>query len=103
MRVPRLFVLILAAGCGVLHPSPGSTPSGVVPRVGARALRHAIDSVVSSPEFANGHWGVLVVTIGLAIVGVVAYAFAPRYDGQVGEAPQAGTAEAAAPAVGPTP
>jgi D-alanyl-D-alanine carboxypeptidase/D-alanyl-D-alanine-endopeptidase (penicillin-binding protein 4) len=32
-----------------------------VPRVGERALRRSIDSVVNAPEFANGHWGVLVV------------------------------------------
>jgi hypothetical protein len=43
---------------------------------------------------------VLVVTVGLAVAGVVAYAFAPRHEGQVGEAPPAETA--AAPAVGPT-
>jgi D-alanyl-D-alanine carboxypeptidase/D-alanyl-D-alanine-endopeptidase (penicillin-binding protein 4) len=38
------------------------TPEGVVPRVGERALRRAIDSVTNAAEFSNGHWGVLVVT-----------------------------------------
>jgi len=40
-----------------------TTPNGVtvVPRTGTRSLRRAIDSVVNAPEFANGHWGVLVI------------------------------------------
>jgi serine-type D-Ala-D-Ala carboxypeptidase/endopeptidase (penicillin-binding protein 4) len=40
-----------------------TTPTGVsvIPRNGKRSLRRAIDSVVNAPEFANGHWGVLVV------------------------------------------
>src|SRR3954469_15240986 len=55
-----LFALILAAACA----APMTTaPNGVavVPRTGTRSLRRAIDSVVNAPEFANGHWGVLVV------------------------------------------
>lgn len=62
MRLSRLFPLVLAAGCGVLAPASGLAPSGAFPRVGARALRRAIDSVTTSPEFSNGHWGVLAVT-----------------------------------------
>lgn len=62
MRLSRLSLLILAAGCGVLPRQSGPAPSGGVPRVGAKALRRAIDSVTNSPEFSNGHWGVLVVT-----------------------------------------
>jgi D-alanyl-D-alanine carboxypeptidase/D-alanyl-D-alanine-endopeptidase (penicillin-binding protein 4) len=53
--------LVLAASCAapiVTAPAPGVR---LVERVGTRALRHAIDSVVDAPEFANGHWGVLVV------------------------------------------
>ena len=52
---------LLAAACAapvVTTPTPGVS---IVERVGTRALRRAIDSVVSAPEFANGHWGVLVV------------------------------------------
>ena len=55
----------------------------------------------SLPWYQN--WGVLVVTVGLAIAGVVAYAFAPRHDGQVGAAPPAEAMEAATPAVGSAP
>ena len=54
------FALLLAVACA----TPMTTmPNGisVVPRIGTRALRKAIDSVVNAPEFANGHWGVLVV------------------------------------------
>ena len=57
-----LFALVLAAACAApvtMTPTPGVS---IVPRVGTRALRHSIDSVVNAPEFANGHWGVLVVT-----------------------------------------
>ena len=57
-----LLALLLAAACAApvtVAPTPGVS---IVQRVGARALRHSIDSVVSAPEFANGHWGVLVVT-----------------------------------------
>jgi D-alanyl-D-alanine carboxypeptidase/D-alanyl-D-alanine-endopeptidase (penicillin-binding protein 4) len=61
MRRPTLPVLVLAASCAapvMVTPGPGIS---VVERVGTRALRRSIDSVVSAPEFANGHWGVLVV------------------------------------------
>jgi D-alanyl-D-alanine carboxypeptidase/D-alanyl-D-alanine-endopeptidase (penicillin-binding protein 4) len=57
-----LFALVLAASCAApitVTPAPGVS---VVPRVGARALRRSIDSVVNAAEFANGHWGVLAVT-----------------------------------------
>jgi serine-type D-Ala-D-Ala carboxypeptidase/endopeptidase (penicillin-binding protein 4) len=53
---------MLAAGCGVLAPASRPAPSGTFPRVGTNALRRALDSVANSPEFSNGHWGVLVVT-----------------------------------------
>ena len=62
MRCSNFIVLVLAASCAapiVVAPAPGVR---VVERVGARALRRSIDSVVSAPEFANGHWGVLVVS-----------------------------------------
>src|SRR5258708_2020835 len=62
MRRHRLFLLTLAAGCGILPRHAGPAPSGVFPRVGAAAMRRAIDSVAMSAEFRNGHWGVLVVT-----------------------------------------
>jgi D-alanyl-D-alanine carboxypeptidase/D-alanyl-D-alanine-endopeptidase (penicillin-binding protein 4) len=62
MRLSRLSLLILAAGCGVLPTRPAPAPSGAFPRVGLKALRRAIDSVANSPEFSNGHWGILVVT-----------------------------------------
>jgi D-alanyl-D-alanine carboxypeptidase/D-alanyl-D-alanine-endopeptidase (penicillin-binding protein 4) len=61
MRRPALIALVLAAACAapvVVVPSPGIR---VTERAGTRALRRAIDSVVNAPEFANGHWGVLVV------------------------------------------
>src|SRR3954471_24404159 len=61
MRRHNFIVLVLAAACAapiVVAPPPGIR---VAERVGTRALRHAIDSVVNVPEFANGHWGVLVI------------------------------------------
>src|SRR5438105_4560531 len=61
MRLSLPF-LLLAAGCGVLPGHSAPAPTGATPRVGAKALRRAIDSVVNSPEFSNGHWGVLVAT-----------------------------------------
>jgi amino acid transporter len=45
----------------------------------------------SLPWYQN--WGVLLVTIGLAVLGMVAYALAPRHDGRVGEAPPAELAD----------
>ena len=39
------------------------------------------------PWYQN--WGVLLVTVGLAIVGVIAFRLAPRHNGQLGEAPRA--------------
>jgi len=62
MRLYSLFVLVFAAGCGGAPWRSAPTPPGAFPRVGVKALRRAIDSVVNSPEFGNGHWGVLVVT-----------------------------------------
>jgi serine-type D-Ala-D-Ala carboxypeptidase/endopeptidase (penicillin-binding protein 4) len=56
-----VFGLALAASCAApvrVTPAPGVR---VVERTGTRALRRSIDSVVNAPEFANGHWGVLVV------------------------------------------
>src|SRR3954463_4377132 len=54
-----VFALLLVAACAA---PTTTTPTGVrvVPRNGTRALRRSIDSVVNAPEFANGHWGVLV-------------------------------------------
>ena len=43
------------------------------------------------PWYQN--WGVLLVTIVLAVLGIVAYRFAPRHDGRVGEAPPAELAD----------
>jgi amino acid transporter len=47
----------------------------------------------SLPWYQN--WGVLLVTVILAIVGVIAYALAPRHEGVVGGAPPAGGTEGA--------
>lgn len=61
MRRPAFIALVLATSCAapvVVAPAPGIR---VVERTGTRALRRSIDSVVKAPEFANGHWGVLVV------------------------------------------
>src|SRR5260370_8242598 len=63
MRLSRLSLLIFVAGCGVLPRQAGPSPTGTFPRVGPKALRHAVDSVTNSAEFGNGHWGVLVVTM----------------------------------------
>jgi serine-type D-Ala-D-Ala carboxypeptidase/endopeptidase (penicillin-binding protein 4) len=62
MKTRRFLILALAAACAT-PVSTTPTPSGgrITPRVGKRALRRAIDSVTNAPEFANGHWGVLVV------------------------------------------
>src|SRR4051812_5356907 len=62
MRRHNFVVLVLAASCAapvVVAPAPGIR---VIERVGTRSLRRSIDSVVNAPEFANGHWGVLVVS-----------------------------------------
>jgi hypothetical protein len=48
----------------------------------------------SLPWYQN--WGVLLVTVVLAILGVVAYLFAPRHDGRVGAAPPAELADVTA-------
>jgi amino acid transporter len=45
----------------------------------------------------NQNWGVILYTVILAILGVVAYIFAPRHEGQVGAAPPAEMAEEDAP------
>src|SRR5690348_13906595 len=61
MRRQPLIALVFAASCAapvVVGPAPGIHG---VERTGGRALRRSIDSVVNAPEFANGHWGVLVV------------------------------------------
>jgi serine-type D-Ala-D-Ala carboxypeptidase/endopeptidase (penicillin-binding protein 4) len=61
MRRQSVIALILAASCAApvtVVPAPGVR---VVERVGARSLRRSIDSVINAAEFANGHWGVLVV------------------------------------------
>src|SRR4051812_25977716 len=60
MSRQTVFALVLVAACAA---PMTMTPSGVsvVPRRGTRALRRSIDSVVNAPEFANGHWGVLVI------------------------------------------
>src|SRR5688572_31537640 len=58
----RLFTLLIAAGCAApVNTTPVPAGVSVVPRVGTRSLRRAIDSVTNAPELANGHWGVLVV------------------------------------------
>ena len=62
MRHSPLSLLIFAAACGFPTGHTAPTPSGAVPRVGVKALRCAVDSVVNAPEFSNGHWGVLVIT-----------------------------------------
>src|ERR1043165_4773616 len=62
MRRRTLLALLFAASCAapiIVAPAPGIR---VVERVGTRALRRSIDSVVNAAEFANGHWGVLVVS-----------------------------------------
>jgi hypothetical protein len=61
MRRQTLIALVFASSCAapvVVGPAPGIH---VVERTGGRALRRSIDSIVRAPEFANGHWGVLVV------------------------------------------
>jgi D-alanyl-D-alanine carboxypeptidase/D-alanyl-D-alanine-endopeptidase (penicillin-binding protein 4) len=62
MRQHGVIILLgIAAACAApitVVPAPGVE---VIPRTGERALRRAIDSVTSAPDFANGHWGVLVV------------------------------------------
>ncbi len=62
MTRKHLLALVLAASCAAPITVTPSPDISVVPRVGERALRRSIDSVVNAPEFANGHWGVLAVT-----------------------------------------
>jgi D-alanyl-D-alanine carboxypeptidase/D-alanyl-D-alanine-endopeptidase (penicillin-binding protein 4) len=64
MRFLRLLPLAIAGGCVGPFVSAPPTPHNVTPRVGMRGLRRAIDSVVNSPEFSTGHFGVLAVTTG---------------------------------------
>ena len=62
MRRQSLVGLLLVISCAapvIVAPAPGVR---VVERVGTRALRRSIDSVVNAAEFANGHWGVLAVS-----------------------------------------
>lgn len=62
MTRKSIFALLLATACAApVITTPGPAGYTVVPRVGTRALRRAIDSVTNAPEFGNGHWGVLVV------------------------------------------
>ena len=62
MTRKSILAVVLAAACAApVVTTPGPAGFTVVPRVGTRALRRAIDSVTNAPEFANGHWGVLVV------------------------------------------
>ena len=43
-------------------PAAGVAPSPVAPHVDDLArLRLSIDSAVNAPEFANAHWGILIV------------------------------------------
>ena len=56
------YALVLATACAAPITVTPAPDVSVVERVGGRALRRSIDSVVNAPEFANGHWGVLVVT-----------------------------------------
>lgn len=59
MRVARILMLAAAAGaaCRV-----SSAPSPVVSSIGSSAaLRAMIDSMADAPQFANAHWGILIV------------------------------------------
>jgi D-alanyl-D-alanine carboxypeptidase/D-alanyl-D-alanine-endopeptidase (penicillin-binding protein 4) len=63
--IPRLshrwrIVLLAAplAACGPSRPSTAPQPSMAA---GVAALRSSIDSMVSTPEFRNAHWGILIV------------------------------------------
>ena len=61
--VRTLFLLALATGCaGAPAAAPPPRPAlAVLPADERQELRAAIDSAVSQPEFANAHWGILIV------------------------------------------
>ncbi|HJU65868.1 MAG TPA: D-alanyl-D-alanine carboxypeptidase, partial [Gemmatimonadaceae bacterium] len=50
-----------AAGCAPASVPPTPPPPLVPPPTPREALRGAIDSMVSVPQFRNAHWGVLIV------------------------------------------
>ena len=60
LAVAALTALVTVSGC---HPAVGTTASSPVslPDGSRGALRTAIDSLAGAPEFANAHWGILVV------------------------------------------
>jgi D-alanyl-D-alanine carboxypeptidase/D-alanyl-D-alanine-endopeptidase (penicillin-binding protein 4) len=51
------------AALGACRPAPAApAPQGEAPAVGSNAaLRAAIDSMADAPQFANAHWGILIV------------------------------------------
>ncbi|HEX2716112.1 MAG TPA: D-alanyl-D-alanine carboxypeptidase/D-alanyl-D-alanine-endopeptidase [Gemmatimonadaceae bacterium] len=61
--VRTLFLLALATGCaGAPAAAPPPRPAlALLPADERQELRAAIDSAVSLPEFANAHWGILIV------------------------------------------
>ena len=62
LRSKSIVLLALAASCATATRASG--PGSIVPTTGQRSLRRAIDAVAESPEFRNGHWGILAVTVG---------------------------------------
>jgi D-alanyl-D-alanine carboxypeptidase/D-alanyl-D-alanine-endopeptidase (penicillin-binding protein 4) len=57
-----LAILLAAAACSRGAPPPVAPPSPLVTaRLTPTALRHALDSIASAPEFRNAYWGMLIV------------------------------------------
>src|SRR5215207_575553 len=57
---------IVAAGCsagiqGIRPAAPSAADAAERARVAQAELRHALDSMISAPQFRNAHWGVLIV------------------------------------------
>jgi D-alanyl-D-alanine carboxypeptidase/D-alanyl-D-alanine-endopeptidase (penicillin-binding protein 4) len=57
--LPPLAALLLAACASA--PKPAPTPAAPSPLDARAEFRHAVDSMVADPQFANAHWGILVV------------------------------------------
>jgi D-alanyl-D-alanine carboxypeptidase/D-alanyl-D-alanine-endopeptidase (penicillin-binding protein 4) len=64
MTSRRILSLLLVSALACVAPARVGSPGSIIPRVGTKSLGRSIDSVALSPEFANGHWGILVVSTG---------------------------------------
>jgi serine-type D-Ala-D-Ala carboxypeptidase/endopeptidase (penicillin-binding protein 4) len=60
----RALCAVALAACASGHPAPSRAPAPGAARTTIAMLRTSIDSMVDAPEFANAHWGILIVDPG---------------------------------------